>query len=79
MLKEGTLEQLQAIGKLVKRCLCLKSEERSAMKELVEELETLRKYRNNPWVNQQSHEESESLLSHEAPTYLYTKVMCRAF
>ncbi|KAE9444657.1 hypothetical protein C3L33_23445, partial [Rhododendron williamsianum] len=33
VVKEGTLEQLQAIGKLVKRCLCLKSEERPAMNE----------------------------------------------
>ncbi|KAF7144567.1 hypothetical protein RHSIM_Rhsim04G0078700 [Rhododendron simsii] len=29
------------------------------------------KYRKHPWVNQQSHEESESLLSDEAPTDLY--------
>ncbi|KAG5552070.1 hypothetical protein RHGRI_010229 [Rhododendron griersonianum] len=71
VVKEGTLEQLQAIGKLVKRCLCLKSEERPAMKEVVVELESVRKYRNNPWVNQQSHEESESLLGDEAPTDLY--------
>ncbi|KAF7145213.1 hypothetical protein RHSIM_Rhsim04G0079200 [Rhododendron simsii] len=71
VVKEGTLEQLQAIGELVKRCLCLKSEERPTMKEVVVELESLRKYRNNPWVNQQSHEGSASLLSDEAPTDLY--------
>ncbi|KAF7112816.1 hypothetical protein RHSIM_RhsimUnG0189500 [Rhododendron simsii] len=57
VVKEGTLEQLQAIGKLVKRCLCLKSEERPLMKEVVVELESLRKYRKDPWVNQQSQEE----------------------
>ncbi|KAG5553988.1 hypothetical protein RHGRI_011754 [Rhododendron griersonianum] len=61
VLREGTLEQLQAIAELVKRCLCLKSEKRPAMKEVVTELERLRRYRNDPWVNQQSLEESESL------------------
>ncbi|XP_058209136.1 wall-associated receptor kinase 1-like [Rhododendron vialii] len=66
VLREGTLEQLQAIAELVKRCLCLKSEERPAMKEVVMELERLRRYRNDPWVNQQSLEESESLPSEEA-------------
>ncbi|KAF7145390.1 hypothetical protein RHSIM_Rhsim04G0077200 [Rhododendron simsii] len=55
VLKEGTLEQLQAIAELVKRCLCVKSEDRPAMKEVVE-LEILRKYKKDPWVNQRSHE-----------------------
>ncbi|KAF7113007.1 hypothetical protein RHSIM_RhsimUnG0169900 [Rhododendron simsii] len=64
--REGTLEQLQAIAELVKRCLCLKSEERPTMKEVVTELERLRRYRNDPWVSQQSLEESESLPSDEA-------------
>ncbi|KAG5552080.1 hypothetical protein RHGRI_010238 [Rhododendron griersonianum] len=71
VVKEGTLEQLQAIAELVKRCLCLRSEERPAMKEVVVELESLGKYRKDPWVNQQSHEESENLLSDEAPTNIY--------
>ncbi|KAF7145232.1 hypothetical protein RHSIM_Rhsim04G0078500 [Rhododendron simsii] len=53
------------------RCLYVKSEERPTMKEVAMELESLRKYRKDPWVNQQSHEESESLLSDEAPTDLY--------
>ncbi|XP_058208707.1 putative wall-associated receptor kinase-like 16 [Rhododendron vialii] len=69
--KEGTLDQLQAIAELVKRCLRVKSEERPTMKEVVMELESLRKYRKDPWVNQQSHEEIESLLSEEAPTDIY--------
>ncbi|KAF7145672.1 hypothetical protein RHSIM_Rhsim04G0078100 [Rhododendron simsii] len=71
VVKEGTLEQLQAIAELVKRCLYVKSEERPTTKEVAMELESLRKYRKHPWVNQQSHEESESLLSDEAPTDLY--------
>ncbi|KAF7144457.1 hypothetical protein RHSIM_Rhsim04G0095000 [Rhododendron simsii] len=65
VVREGTSEQLQAIAELVKRCLCLKSEERPAMKEVVTELERLRKYRKDPWVNQQSNEQCESLLSEE--------------
>ncbi|KAF7146327.1 hypothetical protein RHSIM_Rhsim04G0078400 [Rhododendron simsii] len=72
VVKEGTLEQLQAIAELVKRCLYVKSEDRPTMKEVAMDLESLRKYRKHPWVNQQSHEESESLLlSDEAPTDLY--------
>ncbi|KAF7144606.1 hypothetical protein RHSIM_Rhsim04G0078200 [Rhododendron simsii] len=71
VVKEGTLEQLQAIAELVKRCRYVKSEERPTMKEVAMELESSRKYRKHPWVNQQSHEESESLLSDEAPTDLY--------
>ncbi|KAF7144429.1 hypothetical protein RHSIM_Rhsim04G0080600 [Rhododendron simsii] len=71
VVKEGTLEQLQAIAELVKRCLYVKSEERPTMKEVAMELESLRKYRKDPWVNQQSHEESVSLLSDEAPTDIY--------
>ncbi|KAI8558462.1 hypothetical protein RHMOL_Rhmol04G0095600 [Rhododendron molle] len=71
VVNEGTLEQLQAIAELVKRCLYVKSEERPTMKEVAMELESFRKYRKHPWVNQQSHEESESLLSDKAPTDLY--------
>ncbi|KAE9444880.1 hypothetical protein C3L33_23222, partial [Rhododendron williamsianum] len=71
VVNEGTLEQLQAIAELVKRCLYVKNEERPTMKEVAMELERLRKYRKDPWVNQQSHEESESLLTDEAPTDLY--------
>ncbi|KAF7115276.1 hypothetical protein RHSIM_RhsimUnG0059800 [Rhododendron simsii] len=65
VVREGTSEQLQAIAELVKRCLCSESEGRPAMKEVVTELERLRKYRKDPWFNQQSNEHSESLLSEE--------------
>ncbi|KAI8558506.1 hypothetical protein RHMOL_Rhmol04G0099600 [Rhododendron molle] len=58
VVNEGTLEQLQAIAELVKRCLYVKSEERPTMKEVAMKLESLRKYRKDPWVNEQSHEES---------------------
>jgi serine/threonine protein kinase len=71
VVREGTLEQLQAIAELVKRCLCVKSEERPTMTEVVMELEGLRKYKKHPWVNQQSVEESESLLCYETQTNIY--------
>ncbi|KAE9445008.1 hypothetical protein C3L33_23094, partial [Rhododendron williamsianum] len=71
VVKEGTLEQLQAIAELVERCIYVKSEERPTMKEVAMELESFRKYRKDPWVNQQSHEKSESLLSDKAPTDIY--------
>ncbi|KAF7144433.1 hypothetical protein RHSIM_Rhsim04G0096200 [Rhododendron simsii] len=69
LVREGTLEQLEAFAELIKRCLCLKSEERPSMKEVVVELEGLRKqFKKDQWVNdQQSHVEStESLQSQEA-------------
>ncbi|KAG5553993.1 hypothetical protein RHGRI_011758 [Rhododendron griersonianum] len=79
VLREGTLEQLQSIAELVKRCLCLKSEERPAMREVVMELERLRKYRKDPWdVNQQSLEESDSLVSGEARVDSYTEPLSLA-
>ncbi|GFZ02194.1 similar to WALL ASSOCIATED KINASE (WAK)-LIKE 10 [Actinidia rufa] len=71
VVREGTLEQLQTIGELVKRCLCMKSEDRPTMKELVVELESLRKFTKHPWVHQQGHEESVWLMSEETSD-LYT-------
>lgn len=43
ILKEGALDQLQAIGELVKRCVDLNNENRPTMKEVASELENLRK------------------------------------
>jgi len=63
ILKEGTLEQLQATAELVKRCLNLNGEDRPTMKEVAMELEGLRKFTKHPWVIQQSDEETESLMS----------------
>ncbi|KAM7478192.1 hypothetical protein LguiA_026405 [Lonicera macranthoides] len=63
ILKEGTLEQLQAIAELVKRCLNLNSEDRPTMKEVAMELEGLRKFTKHPWVIEQSHEEAKCLMS----------------
>ncbi|XP_051131621.1 wall-associated receptor kinase 2-like [Andrographis paniculata] len=45
ILREGSTEQINAAGKLVKRCLKLSGEERPTMKEVSMELENLRKYK----------------------------------
>ncbi|KAM7481495.1 hypothetical protein LguiB_006078 [Lonicera macranthoides] len=63
ILEEGTLDQLQATAELVKRCLSLNSQDRPTMKEVAMELEGLRKFTKHPWVIQQSHEETECLMS----------------
>ncbi|KAJ9545296.1 hypothetical protein OSB04_025003 [Centaurea solstitialis] len=62
VLDEGTLEQLQKISELVKRCLMLEGDNRPTMKEVAMELEGLRKFSTHPWVEQQIHEESRSLM-----------------
>ncbi|KAL0316416.1 UNVERIFIED_CONTAM: hypothetical protein Sradi_5519800 [Sesamum radiatum] len=66
VLKEGSLEQLRAVGELVKRCLKLHGEERPTMKEVVTELESLRKFTKHPWVQQQVQEEAVGLMSEES-------------
>ncbi|KAL2500470.1 Wall-associated receptor kinase 2 [Forsythia ovata] len=70
ILREGTLQQLQGVGELVKRCLNLKSDERPTMKEVAMELEGLRKLTKHPWNQQGNPEENISLLS-EQSTDLY--------
>ncbi|KAM7481505.1 hypothetical protein LguiB_006088 [Lonicera macranthoides] len=63
ILKEGTLEQLQATAELVKKCLNLNGEDRPTMKEVAMEFEGLRKFTKHPWAIQQRHEEIECLVS----------------
>ncbi|KAL2500507.1 Wall-associated receptor kinase 2 [Forsythia ovata] len=70
ILREGTLQQLQGVGELVKRCLNLKSDERPTMKEVAMELEGLRKLTKHPWNQQGNPEENIALLS-EQSTDLY--------
>ncbi|KAL0336748.1 UNVERIFIED_CONTAM: Wall-associated receptor kinase [Sesamum calycinum] len=48
ILREGSLEQVQAVGELVKRCLNLRGEERPTMKEVAMELEGLRRNTKHP-------------------------------
>ncbi|KAK3000708.1 hypothetical protein RJ639_022420 [Escallonia herrerae] len=72
VVREGTLEQLQAIAELVRRCLNLSGEERPTMKEVAMELEGLKRFTKHPWVNQQhNHEETASLLSENEQSDLY--------
>nr|GMD43336.1 wall-associated receptor kinase 2-like [Ipomoea batatas] len=63
---EGTLDQLQRIAELVKRCLQLKGEDRPKMKEVASELESIRMYTKHSW------EERSCFVSEEdEPSDLY--------
>ncbi|KAK9054946.1 hypothetical protein SSX86_026025 [Deinandra increscens subsp. villosa] len=65
VVREGTLEQLQQIGELVKRCVNLEGDERPTMKEVAIELEGLCKFTQHPWASQQGDEENANLLDEE--------------
>ncbi|KAK4478461.1 hypothetical protein RD792_013936 [Penstemon davidsonii] len=69
ILREGSLEQLQGVGVLVKRCLNLRGEERPTMKEVANELEGLRKLSKHPWIEQDNVEESEARLGEQSGLY----------
>ncbi|KAK1372786.1 putative wall-associated receptor kinase-like 16 [Heracleum sosnowskyi] len=62
VLKEGTFEQLEAAGKLVKRCLSLNGEDRPTMKEVAVELDGIRKFTKHPWANKYQHKHEEPAL-----------------
>ncbi|XP_073034243.1 wall-associated receptor kinase 2-like [Primulina eburnea] len=66
ILKEGSFEQLQRIGELVKRCLNLKSDERPTMKEVTLELEGIRKSTQHPWIQKEDRVENEALLGEQS-------------
>ncbi|GKC49939.1 wall-associated receptor kinase 2-like protein [Tanacetum coccineum] len=65
LVREGTLEQLQEIGELVKRCLNLTTDERPTMKEVTIQLEGLRKFTQHPWASTYYEEENTSLINLE--------------
>ena len=69
VLREGNLEQIQAFAELVKRCLKLNGEDRPTMKEVAMELEGLRKFTKHPWANQESHEETQGIMSEPSDLY----------
>ncbi|GKE29201.1 wall-associated receptor kinase 2-like protein [Tanacetum coccineum] len=54
LLREGTLEQLQVVGDLVKRCLNIYGDDRPTMKEVAMELEGLKKFKTHHWGDQQT-------------------------
>ncbi|KAH6837555.1 hypothetical protein C2S53_009862 [Perilla frutescens var. hirtella] len=73
VVREGSLEQLQAMAQLVKRCLNLNGEDRPTMKEVAMELEGLRKFNKHPWANPNVDEESVGLMNpNEAAADLYS-------
>nr|XP_043618834.1 wall-associated receptor kinase 2-like [Erigeron canadensis] len=63
IVREGTLEQLQEIGELTKRCLNLRGDERPTMKEVATQLEGLRRLNQHPWANKHGDEENTNLLN----------------
>ncbi|CAL9082292.1 unnamed protein product, partial [Musa acuminata var. zebrina] len=58
---EGDTELIQEMSELAKQCLKFTGEERPTMKQVAEELDRLRKFKQHPWVPQNL-EEIESLL-----------------
>ncbi|KAK6125982.1 hypothetical protein DH2020_040290 [Rehmannia glutinosa] len=72
VLREGSLEQIRAVGELVTRCLKLHGEERPTMKEVVMELEGLRKFSRHSWSVQNDVEEEGVGLINEELSDLYT-------
>ncbi|XP_058111311.1 wall-associated receptor kinase 2-like [Magnolia sinica] len=68
---EGEEEQLIAVAQLAKRCLKLKGEERPTMKEVVVELEGLRRFHEHPW-EPKNHEETKNLLGEAGPSQSYS-------
>ncbi|GKB72876.1 kinase RLK-Pelle-WAK family protein [Tanacetum coccineum] len=71
LLREGTLEQLQVVGDLVKRCLNIYGDDRPTMKEVAMELEGLKKFKTHPWGEQQTNEESRNLILEVEQSDLY--------
>lgn len=69
--REGSLEQLQAVAELIKRCLKLHSEERPTMKEVAMELEGVRKFSSYPWIQPEVQEEAVGWTSPVDATDLY--------
>ncbi|KAF5768133.1 putative protein kinase RLK-Pelle-WAK family [Helianthus annuus] len=71
LLREGTFEQLQAVGDLVKRCLSFASHDRPTMKEVAMELDSLRKFTTHPWAQHQAGIETRSLVLEVEQSDLY--------
>ncbi|KAM0038016.1 putative protein kinase RLK-Pelle-WAK family [Helianthus debilis subsp. tardiflorus] len=67
----GTLDQLQAAGDLVKRCLSLVGLDRPTMKEVAVELQNLRKFTTHHWAQQQTYNETRSLVLEVEQSDLY--------
>ncbi|KAI3676348.1 hypothetical protein L1987_85954 [Smallanthus sonchifolius] len=71
VVREGSLDQLQAIASLVKRCLNMNGYDRPTMKEVAIELEGLRKLTKQPWVNQHGRTDGSSTVHESEHSDLY--------
>ncbi|KAM0038021.1 putative protein kinase RLK-Pelle-WAK family [Helianthus debilis subsp. tardiflorus] len=71
ILREGTLEQLQEVGDLIKRCLSLVGRDRPTMKEVAVELDRLRKFTTHPWVQRETYSETKSSVLEPVQSDLY--------
>ncbi|XP_052620262.1 wall-associated receptor kinase 2 [Lactuca sativa] len=72
LLHEGTIEQLQAVAEIAKKCLNLLGENRPTMTEVAMELEGLRKFSTHPWVQrQETRDETKSLILEVEQSDLY--------
>ncbi|CAA2956267.1 Wall-associated receptor kinase 4 [Olea europaea subsp. europaea] len=68
---EGNSEQLISVAKLTKRCLYVRGDDRSSMKEVAMELEGLRLSGKHSWAQTDPNaEEMESLVSVELKTFV---------
>ncbi|KAJ0702088.1 putative protein kinase RLK-Pelle-WAK family [Helianthus annuus] len=79
ILREGSLDQLQTVGDLVKRCLNLQGHDRPTMKQVAVELEGLRKFTTHPWVQQKSSNETTSQVFEVEQQDLYDDVPLVSF
>lgn len=68
-MREGSFEQLRAMGDLVKRCINIVSEDRPTMKEVVIELEGIRRNTKHPWAQEENDGESEAVLAEQSDLY----------
>ncbi|KAJ0463471.1 putative protein kinase RLK-Pelle-WAK family [Helianthus annuus] len=71
LLREGTLNKLQAVGDLIKRCLGSVGRDRPTMKEVEIELDSLRKFTTHPWAQQQACNDNRSLVLEVEQSDLY--------
>ncbi|KAD7477898.1 hypothetical protein E3N88_01034 [Mikania micrantha] len=62
LLHEHTLDDLQKVGDLTKRCLSFVGDDRPTMKEVAAELEGLKKFTTHPWVQLEAPTETKSLV-----------------
>ncbi|KAD7477990.1 hypothetical protein E3N88_01126 [Mikania micrantha] len=71
LLHEHTLDDLQKVGDLTKRCLSFVGDDRPTMKEVAAELEGLKKFTTHPWVQLEASTETKSLVLEVEQSDLY--------